>query len=44
MIQTINFVFYDLVEVGEGPPGACYQYLGGMEGCHLDPRGYPCDL
>ena len=24
---TLNFVFYDLVEVGEGPPGACYQYL-----------------
>ena len=39
---TLNFVFYALVEVGEGPPGARYQYLGGMEGCHLDPRGYPC--
>ena len=42
--STLNFVFYDFVEVGEGPPGACYQYLGGMEGCHLDPRGYPCDF
>ena len=31
---TLNFVFYALVEVGEGPPGACYQYLGDMEGCH----------
>ena len=29
---TLNFVFYDLVEVGEGPRGACFQHLGGMEG------------